>query len=142
LAECVAIQKDTDDQDILFSINRLGRVARLENDYEHARQYYIDGLRLAHQYNSRQSLAWCLAEFAELAAINNQSEKATCLLGVAEAIPELYSNLFPHERLELEQISGTIRNSLDDESFKTAYETGRQMSADEIITYALEETDQ
>jgi hypothetical protein len=65
---------------------------------------------LAHQYNSRQSLAWCLAEFAELAALNNQSKKATCLLGAAEALPELFANLYPHERLELEQISGIIRN--------------------------------
>ena len=125
--------------DPAWAFHRLGRVARLQGDYEQARQHYTEGLRLAHHYNSRQSLAWCLTELAELAALNNQPEKAACFLGAAEIIPELYTNLYPHERLELEQITGTIRNNLEDESFKSAYETGSKMSLDEVIAYALEE---
>jgi tetratricopeptide (TPR) repeat protein len=125
-----------------WAYHLLGRVDRLQGDYEQARQHYTEGLRLAHRYNSRQSLAWCLTELAELAALNHQLKKATCLLGVAEAIPELYLNLYPHEQLELEQISDMIRKDQEEDSFKAAYETGRQMSLDEVIAYALEETNQ
>jgi hypothetical protein len=35
-----------------------------------------------------------------------------------------------------------VRSDLKEEAFQAAYETGRQMSVDEILAYALEEADQ
>ena len=37
-----------------------------------------------------------------LAALRNQPKQAARLLGAAVAIPELYIDLWPHERLELD----------------------------------------
>jgi predicted ATPase/class 3 adenylate cyclase/Tfp pilus assembly protein PilF len=142
LEESISIAQQLGFQwDPAWAFHLLGRLARLQGEYEQAREHYTEGLRLAHRYNSRQSLAWCLAGLAGLAALNNQSKKATRLFGAADAIPELYANLYPHERLELEEISGMVRNYLKDEAFQIAYETGRQMSMSEVITYVLEEPD-
>ena len=60
-------------------------------------------------------------------------------MGAAEAIPDLHIGLFPHERIELEQMSGTIRAQLDEVDFKTEWEAGNQMSLDEAVAYALKE---
>jgi len=140
LKESIAIQRDMGIQwDPAWTFHRLGRVARLQGDYEQARQHYTKGLQLAHQYNARQSLAWCLVEFAELVALNHQPKKAVILLGAAESIKELTVSLYPQERLELEQITGAIRNYLEDEALKAAYETGSKMSLDEVVSYALED---
>jgi len=78
----------------------------------------------------------------ELAALNNQPKKAAHLLGAAEAIPELAVGLYPHERLELEQMSGTIRTQLNENEFMVEQEVGRQMSLDEAVAYALKELGQ
>jgi tetratricopeptide (TPR) repeat protein len=141
LEESLTIQRDLKFflGDPAWTLHRMGRVARLQDDYKQARNHYVEGLRLAQKYNSRQSLAWCLAGLAELAALSNQLEKAVRLFGVAEAVPEFRINLFPHEHLELKQISDTIRNQLDEESYAPAYEAGKQMSLDEAVAYALKE---
>jgi predicted ATPase/class 3 adenylate cyclase/Tfp pilus assembly protein PilF len=128
--------------DPAWTFHRMGRVARLQGEYEQARHHYAEGLRLAQKYNSRQSLAWCLAGLAELAALNNQPEKAVRLFGAAEAIPEFRINLWPHERLEMEQISETIRSQFDEESYAAAYQAGRQMSLDKAVAYALRDMEQ
>ena len=97
---------------------------------------------MAQKYDSRQRLAWCLAGLAELAALTNQPKKAARLLGAAEAIPERQIGLWPQERIELEQISGTIRTQLDETDFKVEQEIGRQLSLEEAVAYALKELSQ
>jgi predicted ATPase len=139
LEESIAIQKELGLQwQPTWALNRLGRVVRLQGDYEEAVQYYAEGLRLAEKYGSRPGLAWCLAGLAELSALCNQPKKAARLLGAAEAVPELYIGLWPQERVELEQISSTIRTQLDETDFKIEKEAGRQMKLEEAIRYALE----
>jgi hypothetical protein len=73
-----------------------------------------------------------------VAALCSQLKKAARLLGAAEAITELYIGLWPQERVELEQISSTIRTQLDETDFKIEMEVGRQMKLEEAIRYALE----
>jgi len=85
-------------------------------------------------------MARCLAGMAELAALRDQPQKAARLLGAAEAIPELTIDLWPNERRELEQISGTVRARLDEKNFKAEQEVGHQMTLEQAIEYALAET--
>ena len=73
------------------------------------------------------------------AALRHQSRKAARLLGKANAIPELYIDLFAYARHDLEQIASTIRDGLDEETFKNEQEVGRQMTLEEAIAYALKE---
>ena len=85
LEESIILQKDTGDNEVLFSLIQLGRVARLQGNFEEARNYYTEGLRMAQKYDLRQRLAWCLFGVAELATLNNQPQKAATLLGAAES---------------------------------------------------------
>jgi tetratricopeptide (TPR) repeat protein len=122
---------------LAFTLRRLGRVARLQGGYEQAARFYIESLHLARTSDWRQTLAWCLVGLAELAALREQSHKAVRLLGAAKAMPELYSDFGLAERLELEQMSGTIRAQLDEATFTAGQAAGRQMTLDEAIAYAL-----
>ena len=124
---------------LAFALNRLGRVDHLLGEYQQVARLYTESLQLARKHDVRQMIAWCLADLAELAALRNQSKKAARLWGAAEAIPELTILLWPNERLELEQIADTIRAGLDEPTFKTEQEAGRQMMLDEAIAYALKE---
>jgi predicted ATPase len=140
LEESLSIERDLGNPwDPAWTLTLLGRAARLEGDYEQAGNHYAEGLRLAQKYDSRDRLAWCLVELAELTVLNNQPEKAASLLGAAEAIPELYQGLYPHDRLELEEISKTVRNQLDGETYASDYEAGTRMSLEEVVDYALKE---
>ena len=123
------------------ALNRQGRVAQLEGEYEPAARLYTESLRLAQKNGKHQAIAWSLAGLAELAALRNQPQKAARLWGAANAVPDLYIDLWSHERLELEQIANTIRAGLDEATFKMEQEVGRQMTLDEAIAYALKETD-
>jgi non-specific serine/threonine protein kinase len=139
LEECVAIQKVIGDQEVVYSINRLGRVACLQGHLEQANKHYEEGLRLAQKYDSRKMLAWCLIELSELAALNEQPVRAASLLGALESLPELRIGLLAHERLELEKVTDTVRSQLDGEAYAAAYEAGKRMSLEEAVSYALKE---
>jgi tetratricopeptide (TPR) repeat protein len=114
----------------------LGRVARLQDNYENARKLYVESLQLAQRNNLRTTLAWCLVG---MAALQNEPQKGVRLLSAADAMPELYSSVYPYERFELENISNTIRAKLDETDFNTEWELGKQMSLDEVVAYASKE---
>jgi tetratricopeptide (TPR) repeat protein len=124
---------------VALLLNRLGRVARLQGEYELAARLYTEGQQLATTRNRRQYTAWCLAGLAELAALRHQPQKAARLLGAANAVPELYIDLWPFERLELEQMAGTIRDGMDEATFETAQAEGRAMTLEQAIELALEQ---
>lgn len=139
LEESTVLLREVGDYGRLAStLSRLGWVARLQNEYEQAAQFYVESLHLAQKSIWRQTtVAWCLAGLAELAAVRNQPIKAARLWGAANAILEILINVMPYERLELEQISGTIRAQLDEATFTAEQAVGRQMTLDEAIAYAL-----
>jgi len=117
----------------------LGRIARLQGDFEQAGKYYLEGLRLAQKYASRSTVAFCLIELAELAALKGQPERAVRLFGAAQSIPELYLDLYTYERIELENKSAFIRSQLDEIDFQLEYEAGLRMSPEDAIAYAMKE---
>ena len=139
----VLLREMGDFQRLADSLNRLGRVARLEGKYEQATKFYTDSCKLAWEYGGRQKINWAqmipraLAGLAELAALSNQPQKAARLLGAAQAIPELYINLWPYERLELEEMANTIRAELDESDFATGYAEGQAMTIDQAVALAL-----
>jgi predicted ATPase/class 3 adenylate cyclase/Tfp pilus assembly protein PilF len=126
---------------VALLLNRLGRVARLQGEYVVAARLYVESLHLAQKIRHRQGQAWCLVGLAELATLRHQLQKAARLLGAAQAIPERYILLWPYERLELEQMANTIRDGMDEATFKIEQEVGQQLTLDEAIVYALKETD-
>jgi tetratricopeptide (TPR) repeat protein len=125
--------------DPAWTFRLLGRAACLQGDYEQAWIHYSESLRLAQTYDSRHRLAWCLVDLAELALLTNQPKKAATLLGTAEAVPELYQGLYPHGRLELDELLKTIRDQLDVTFYSSDYEVGKRMSLEEAAGYALKE---
>jgi predicted ATPase/DNA-binding SARP family transcriptional activator len=136
------LQEVGDHWRLAFTLRRLGRVARLQGRYDQAARFYTESLHLARKSDWHQTLAWCLASLAELAALRDQLQKAARLWGAANGIPELYIDFGLTERLELEQMSGTIRAQLDEATFTAEQTAGRQMTLAEAIVYALEDVNQ
>jgi predicted ATPase/class 3 adenylate cyclase/tetratricopeptide (TPR) repeat protein len=123
----------------------LGRVARLQGNYTQSRNHYLQALQFVQKnpsFLSSSWLAWCLAGLAELFSLCNQPKIGAQLFGAADAIPELRINLMPHEQLELERLSRTIRNQLDEAAYAATYEVGKRMSRDDAVAYSLKEIEQ
>jgi tetratricopeptide (TPR) repeat protein len=139
LQDCLVLCQENGYSIISGVLSGLGRVARRQSDYEQAAKFFADSMQLARKYELPGMMAWNLVSLAELAALRHQSRKAARLLGKANAIPELYIDLFAFERLELEQTASTIRDGLDEATFKNEQEVGRQMALEEAIAYALKE---
>ena len=138
LQDCLVLCQEIGVYSIISGVlSGLGRVARRQSDYEQAAKFFADSMQLARKYELPGMMAWNLVSLAELAALRHQSRKAARLLGKANAIPELYIDLFAYARLELEQIASMIRDGLDEETFNMEQEAGRQMTLDEAIAYAL-----
>jgi predicted ATPase/class 3 adenylate cyclase len=138
LEENMGLLKELGDyRGLASTLNRLGRVMRLEGNLELAANSYSESCKLAREYGGRTTMAWDLAGLAELAALQDQPQKAAHLRGAAEAIPELTIDLWPNERRELEQMANPVRAGLDEADFAAGYAEGQAMTIEQVIGLAL-----
>ena len=89
-----------------------------------------ESLTLALELGDRVGVAQCVALLATLAARRGDAERAGCLWGGLDALEAAGDPALPHE----------VRASLGEgiEWLEEAVAAGREMAADEIVTYALE----
>lgn len=126
---------------LAFVLNRLGRLACLQSEYDRAREYYLQSLAVIS--NSRDKLAiWSITGLAEVYVLGGNPRKAANLLAsawnLADTRQYIYHMLFSDMPDELKQIEQTIRSYLDDPTFQAEQELGRQMSLADAIQYAQE----
>jgi tetratricopeptide (TPR) repeat protein len=125
-------------------LTRLGRLARIHEEYKQASNYYSEGLKAAWKNDRRGPVARSIAGLAELCALGSQPHKAARLLAAVQDIPEIFDGLWQYLysdwQRELEQISDTIQSRLDEPAFRAEQEFGRQMSLEDAVAYALEGT--
>jgi tetratricopeptide (TPR) repeat protein len=127
---------------LAFVLNRLGRLACLQSEYDQAREYYLQSLVvISNNYKDKVAI-WSITGLAELYALRGNPRKAARLLACAWNLPDsrvyIYHMLFSDMPHELKQIEETIRSNLDDPTFKAEQELGRQMSLADAIQYAQE----
>ena len=127
---------------LAFVLNRLGRLACLQSEYDQAREYYLQSLVvISNNYKDKVAI-WSITGLAELYALRGNPRKAARLLACAWNLPDsrvyIYHMLFSDMPHELKQIEETIRSNLDDPTFQAEQELGRQMSLADAIQYAQE----
>jgi len=129
----------------------LGRVAQSQGNYAIAYANYTEMLKLQPQrikvlFNSISlksyvcAIAYPLDVLAALAILQNQMERGTRLLSVAETqYPPLRFEMSAKERAEQDQAIVAARVTLGEEAFAKAWEEGKALTLDQAIVYALEE---
>jgi len=131
----------------------LGRIAQSRGIYAKAHTFYKEVLKTHRQPTAHpfhwvsiktysSAIACPLGALAALAIAENQSERATHLLGASESNYNLIQfQLSPIERTEHDQALATARAALGEEAFNKAWDEGQKMTLDEAIVFALEDTE-
>jgi hypothetical protein len=86
----------------------------------------------------RAALAHELESLAFIAIAQSQPQRAACLLGSAESVREsANSPMAPVERSEYTEQVAALRAQMDGASFAAAWATGRALTMDQAIAFAL-----
>ena len=137
----------------------LGNVAYDQGNYAAARAYYEQSLEIRREIGDRQGVAYSLEAFAALASSSGSTgalpaEKATApenalfdlqraprLWGAAQALREQIGAPLPQKNQEeqTERIA-KVRVKLSETEWTAAWEEGMQMTTEQAVAYALEET--
>jgi non-specific serine/threonine protein kinase len=118
----------------------LGAIAIREKDYVRARTWYSECLAYDQEIGETWQLPECLIGFAGIAEAENQFERATRLLGAAEAqVKAREGTLEDIDRAESQRLACLLREQLEEATFNTAWAEGGAMETEQAIAYALAE---
>ncbi len=98
---------------------------------------------MSREVKDRRNVVWALEGLAEAAQMNGTLRKATRLFGAAESIREARGmHVTAAEKPERELAIDTVRGELEEEAFVKEWSSGRALSLDDAVDYALEQTDE
>jgi predicted ATPase/DNA-binding SARP family transcriptional activator len=122
---------------VMHMLGALGHVARTRGDYERCAACYRESLALRHARGDWFAIAQSLEDFACLAALQADHERAARLLGAAEVVCERLGRSLPVAvPEEYERAVAHARAALGGTAFAEAWAAGRRLSLDEAIAYA------
>ena len=138
--ESLALSQKGGDQAVTaVNLQLLGVVTREQGDYLQARRLITEGMEIRRQLGDLRGIADSLRYFAELAAAQEDSERAALLFGAAEYLREsLEAPLPAAESGDHNRYVALTRAALDADTFAIAWERGRVMGMDAALNIALE----
>lgn len=141
--ECLALARPREHTHwIAYGLRGLGHVARARGEYARADQLLRESLRLLASLRDWRCTPLCLEGLACIAVGPEWAERATRLLGAAEAFQQKTgAPAPPSEMADYRRTQADARAHLGAERFAAAWARGAGMSIDEAIAYALEDVD-
>ena len=128
---------------VSYVLNRLGRCLHYQGDEPKARSYLSSGLKLIREAGDPDDIAYHMLTIGVLLGTQGYPEKFARLFGFAEKIfPDTSKVFMTPPRTEVEQYPEAARGALGEAAYTAAYESGKQLSLDEAVAYALKELGQ
>lgn len=122
-------------QSISRSFFSLASVMALQGEYAQARTLYEEGLTIAIVLEHHGLIASCLEGLAMVVTEQGQSAWAARLWGAAQTLYQGRGTSLPQAlRIRSEQAQAAVRASLGEKAFTMAWEEGRAMSAQQVLT--------
>jgi DNA-binding CsgD family transcriptional regulator/tetratricopeptide (TPR) repeat protein len=117
------------------SLAILARIVLAQEERAQARVLYDESWEIARALNHRWLIATCLEGRADIAAEEGQLPWAAQLWGAADALRETIRVPIPlNERADYERSLATARTRLGERDFAAAWEAGRAMTPEQVIT--------
>lgn len=128
----------------VVALHNLAEVLQHRGDYAGAQALLEEGLTLCREVGARATMALCLEELAGVYAAQSQGEKAARLCGAAQALRDSVHAPVPatHRAQYYDHTVASIRDTLGESAFTSAWARGRALIAEEAVEYALEAQDQ
>jgi non-specific serine/threonine protein kinase len=124
------------------ALSDLGIVARATGEYDRAASLLRQALVLQREIAGRQGVVECLEELAAVLMLQLRADVAARLLSAAAALRDaIGSPLPPESLLSSEHQLDSPRAALGTAGFEAAWNTGRAMSWEQAVAYALGEGD-
>jgi predicted ATPase/DNA-binding CsgD family transcriptional regulator len=129
-------------QRVTILYNNLALVAYHQEEYELAIRFAHQSIHATREIMSLYQLACIIKTLAGPVAALGKPEHAARLLGISH---EIYLSLgcrpLPTDQPEFDRIEATVRKQLGEQKFQKAFQAGQAMPVQEIIPFALEESD-
>ena len=124
----------------LLALGDLGDLARDRGELSQALSFYREALTLGRSQPMKRVLIEVIESVAIVAARTGQFDRSTCLLGATESLRERTGLRYrqPESSSSLAVAIASSRAALGTDGFMTAWELGRDYSADRAIAAALE----
>jgi non-specific serine/threonine protein kinase len=114
-----------------------GQVAAMRGDPSRALSAFEEGLALFQEWGSGWGMAECLEGLAVVAGLDGAFQRAARMLGAASRLREsIGAPVHPVDRADHERTVAASRIALGAEAFGRAWDAGRGMSMDEVISLA------
>lgn len=138
-SECLtAFEALEDTPSVTRALWGLGQVALYNNRWQEARDYFSRASALTRTTQTVWTIPYLLEAFAALAVGQKQWRRAAVLLGGAASLRERQSEPLPspfHQE-EFEQMRLTTREALGEAIFNERWQTGRALSAPQLLNLA------
>jgi ATP/maltotriose-dependent transcriptional regulator MalT len=120
--------------------NRLGFLALSQDDPDRAEELCVEAIRDLQEQAQIPGIDFALAILAGVAASRERIRRAARLWGVVAGYREATgAPWIPEERAMIEAHIDAARTRLDEEAWEEEWESGRSMTLDQGVDYALEE---
>jgi hypothetical protein len=122
---------------VMLVMGNLGLAALFTADLECAAAHFAEQLRLSREHAVHWMAAEGIGGLAAIAARQDETERAACLLGGAESLANILDDA-AGVRLEQEFFS-PARERLGEKRWRVAYANGARLGFDEAVSLALDE---
>ncbi len=123
---------------MILALGDLGDLARDQGDHARALGYYQEALALGRNNPRTRVVSDVIEAVGIVASATGQAEQGATLLGATEAMRERIGLRFRliENQVALDQAMATIRSALGEQTFRTAWSTGRNLTPDQAIAAA------
>src|SRR5215207_2578234 len=122
------------------ALDNLGWAALVRGDHQRAEALHEESLMLCKELGDKLIGSESIEGLACAAAAKGEAERAAILFGAAEALREAVGyQQTPRECSLREPYLTTARSRVGEAAWASAWEEGRSMAFEDVITYALEE---
>jgi len=139
--ECLDLCREFGDkQREAYQLANLGLVSQHLGNYNQAESMIKQGLVLCKELNAKYPFPVFIAILSGPVASRGDPERAAQLLGASDALFKTMGlGLQPPDQPEIDRYEADVRQQLDVDAFKSAWEKGQAMSLEQAIVFALEE---
>jgi predicted ATPase/DNA-binding SARP family transcriptional activator len=128
---------------LAYAVRRLGLLAWREGDYEKALSLCKESLILNQEVNDRRGVLACLAGFAAIAVAQGKFARASQIMAAVESqLVSMGIRLLPVDKMEYERNLAGLRANIDEKVIATFWAKGKELTMEQAISFALEETNQ
>ncbi len=138
--ECLALARDLGDQELIAAVlPDLGYLAHQQGDQARAIVLLRESLVCCRELDYQGVSAWSFAGLSRIAVAQGQLERAAQLIGATAALFAIFNPAMdPTDQADYERAVAVARAQLDAATFDAAWATGRAMTVEQAITYAMD----